>query len=67
MYRWGLMAQDGFTWWVERLRRWVELSDIVRIDHFRALSAYWEVPADAEDARGGRWGARAPAKGSSTS
>jgi len=55
LYRWDLMAQDGFTWWVERLRRWVELSDIVRIDHFRALSAYWEVPADAEDARGGRW------------
>lgn len=55
LYRWDVMAQDGFRWWVERLRRCVDLTDIVRIDHFRALSAYWEVPAGAADARGGRW------------
>lgn len=55
IYDWRQMAQDGFSWWVARLRRCVELNDIVRIDHFRALSAYWEVPGDAEDARSGRW------------
>jgi len=55
LYRWDEMAKDGFSWWVDRLRRCVELTDIVRIDHFRALAAYWEVPADAVDARGGRW------------
>jgi 4-alpha-glucanotransferase len=55
LYRWSEMEKDGFTWWVERLRRCVELTDIVRIDHFRALAAYWEVPAGAPDARDGRW------------
>ncbi len=55
LYRWDVMAERGFSWWVARLRRCLELTDIVRIDHFRALSAYWEVPADAPDARGGRW------------
>jgi len=55
LYRWDEMAKDGYTWWVERLRRCVELTDVVRIDHFRALAAYWEVPAGAVDARGGRW------------
>ncbi len=55
LYRWDVMAQDGFRWWVERLRRCVDLTDIVRIDHFRALAAFWEVPAGAPDARGGRW------------
>lgn len=55
LYRWDLMAQDGFRWWVERLRRCLEMTDIVRIDHFRALAAYWEVPSDAEDARAGHW------------
>lgn len=55
LYRWDLMAQDGFRWWVERLRRCLEVTDIVRIDHFRALAAYWEVPSDAEDARAGHW------------
>lgn len=55
LYRWAEMEQDGFTWWIERLHRCLALTDIVRIDHFRALAAYWEVPADAADARGGRW------------
>jgi 4-alpha-glucanotransferase len=55
LYRWDVMARDGFRWWVERLQRCVDLTDLVRIDHFRALSAYWEVPAGAADARGGRW------------
>ena len=55
LYRWDVMAADGYSWWISRLRRALELSDIVRIDHFRALSAYWEVPADAEDATSGRW------------
>jgi 4-alpha-glucanotransferase len=55
IYDWGRMALDGFSWWIARLRRCVDLTDIVRIDHFRALSAYWEVPGAAEDARRGRW------------
>jgi 4-alpha-glucanotransferase len=55
IYDWDRMARDGFSWWIARLRRCVSLTDIVRIDHFRALSAYWEIPGDAKDARGGRW------------
>lgn len=55
IYDWGRMALDGFSWWIARLRRCVDLTDIVRIDHFRALSAYWEVPGAADDARRGRW------------
>lgn len=55
LYRWDVMATNGYRWWIDRLRRCIELSDVVRIDHFRALSAYWEVPADAADARSGRW------------
>lgn len=55
LYRWDVMEADGFSWWLSRLRRALELSDIVRIDHFRALSAYWEVAGDAETAIDGRW------------
>ena len=55
LYRWDVMAADGYAWWLSRLRRALELSDIVRIDHFRALSAYWAVPGDADDALDGRW------------
>ena len=55
LYRWDKMANDGFAWWQTRLRRSLELTDWVRIDHFRGLSAYWAVPADAPDARSGAW------------
>lgn len=55
LYRWDEMARDGYAWWVARLRRALALTHEVRIDHFRAFSAYWEVPRGAVDARGGRW------------
>jgi 4-alpha-glucanotransferase len=55
LYRWERMAADGFAWWVARLRRNLELTHQVRIDHFRGLAAYWEVPASEPTALEGRW------------
>ncbi len=55
IYRWDAMADDGYSWWIDRLGRTLEQTDIVRIDHFRALSAYWSVPADDETAIDGTW------------
>lgn len=55
LYDWGKMRADKHRWWVERLSRALEQVDLVRLDHFRGFSAYWEVPADAPDARSGRW------------
>ncbi len=55
LYRWSEHAKDGYAWWVERLKRTVELVDIVRIDHFRGFAGYWEIPADEPTAINGRW------------
>ncbi len=55
LYRWDVMAADGFRWWTERLRRTFELFDYVRLDHFRGFAAYWAIPSDAETAMTGRW------------
>lgn len=55
LYDWERMAADGHAWWVRRLRRARELTDFVRLDHFRGFAAFWEVPSNAPDARGGRW------------
>ena len=55
LYRWDVLAADGFRWWIERLRLKFRLADIVRIDHFRGLSAYWEVKAGETTAMNGRW------------
>ena len=42
-------SADGFRWWLDRMRRQLARFDLVRIDHFRALESYWEVPAGARD------------------
>jgi 4-alpha-glucanotransferase len=55
LYDWDYHRAHGFDWWIERLRAAMELTDIVRIDHFRGFEAYWAIPADAETARQGSW------------
>ncbi len=55
LYRWDRMEQDGFAWWVQRVRATLKLVDIVRIDHFRGFAAYWEIPATESTAVKGRW------------
>lgn len=55
IYNWEKMQQNKFTWWSNRLSQNLKLFDIVRIDHFRGLVAYWEVPAEEETAINGEW------------
>lgn len=55
LYRWDVMAQQGYAWWIERCRSAFALFDYVRIDHFRGFESYWEVPADEPTAVNGRW------------
>ena len=55
LYRWPAHAAEGYAWWVQRLRRTLELVDIVRIDHFRGFADYWEIPATEPTAEKGRW------------
>lgn len=55
LYDWNVHERTGFEWWVRRLALELERFDLLRIDHFRALESYWEVPAGASTARDGRW------------
>jgi len=55
IYRWDRMAETGFHWWIDRVFAATTQVDIVRLDHFRGLQAYWEVPAGETTARNGRW------------
>ncbi|MCW8848755.1 MAG: 4-alpha-glucanotransferase [Melioribacteraceae bacterium] len=61
LYKWIELEKDNFSWWVERIKKTLELVDIIRIDHFRGLDAYWEIPGDAQTAQKGRW-VKAPGK-----
>jgi len=55
IYDWNAMKADGFTWWLRRFRRILSMFDLVRIDHFRGLIAYWSIPAAESTAENGEW------------
>lgn len=54
-FNWERMKENGYRWWLQRLRKNKELFDITRLDHFRAFEAYWQVPAGETTARNGQW------------
>jgi 4-alpha-glucanotransferase len=49
------MEASGFQWWKARVRTQLKLFDVVRLDHFRGLEAFWEIDADEETAINGAW------------
>jgi len=55
LYDWDALARTGYRWWIDRMRRMLELVDRFRIDHFRGFAGYWTVPAGSETALGGWW------------
>ncbi len=55
LYRWDVMAGDGYNWWMRRLAAAGALYDVIRFDHFRGLESYWSVPYGERTARGGKW------------
>ena len=55
LYDWPAIRRRRYRWWVERLRRTLELFDVARIDHFRGFVSYWAVPDGDRTAAGGHW------------
>ncbi len=55
LYKWGLLQERGFDWWVARIRRSLTLYDMIRLDHFRGFEAFWSIAADEETAINGQW------------
>ncbi len=61
VYRWSVLKKSNYHWWIERITHNLKLFDVLRIDHFRGLVAYWEIPAGEKTAINGRW-VKVPAK-----
>lgn len=55
IYDWHAMAMDGYQWWLGRLASQREHFDLIRLDHFRGLQAYWEIPAADPRPVNGHW------------
>ena len=55
IYDWKKMKEDGFSWWISRVRHAREMYDIIRIDHFRGFAGYYTIPYGDKTARNGWW------------
>jgi 4-alpha-glucanotransferase len=55
LYRWDVMRQRGYRWWIQRLRWATQNCDYIRLDHFRGFDQFWEIPAGDATAVNGRW------------
>jgi 4-alpha-glucanotransferase len=55
LYRWDVLRERNFDWWIDRIRRAHAMYDIIRLDHFRGFEAYWAIPAEEETAIHGKW------------
>jgi 4-alpha-glucanotransferase len=55
LYRWEVMKQRGYQWWIRRLRWATQNCDYIRLDHFRGFDQFWEIPAADPTAVNGRW------------
>ncbi len=55
IYRWDVMGERGYRFWIDRIKRSLELVDYLRIDHFIGFTRYWQIPYGEETAINGEW------------
>ncbi|TDE14483.1 malto-oligosyltrehalose synthase [Dyadobacter psychrotolerans] len=55
VFNWEANKEEDYHWWIERLRKNIELFDFVRLDHFRAFADHWVVPGGEKTAVKGKW------------
>jgi 4-alpha-glucanotransferase len=55
IYDWDRMRNDGYSWWIDRVRSSLTIYDIMRVDHFRGFAAAWEIPGGDKTAERGEW------------
>ena len=55
LYRWESLKEEGYRWWIERIRHNLKYFHVLRLDHFRGFAGYWAIPFGSEDAQQGKW------------
>lgn len=55
LYDWVRMSEDRFDWWMRRFRTILELTDVVRVDHFSGFQITWHIPPEATSSAEGQW------------
>ena len=59
-YNWDRMAQDGYCWWINRLRRMARYFDAYRIDHVLGFFRIWEIPTSEKSGLMGHFSPQMP-------
>lgn len=55
IYDWAAHKSSGYAWWVFRMQEALKLYDVIRIDHFKGFSDFWQVDASQDTAKYGTW------------
>jgi 4-alpha-glucanotransferase len=55
VFKWDVLKQTNYDWWIQRIKKNLGYFDLIRLDHFRAFAAYWEVPEGETTAVHGEW------------
>jgi 4-alpha-glucanotransferase len=55
IYRWDVLQENDYRWWIQRLEQSLKQFDIIRLDHLRGFVGYWEIPAKEKTALNGLW------------
>ena len=55
IYDWEKHKEQGFSWWIYRVQESFKIYDVLRIDHFKGFSDFWQIDKDAENAVKGTW------------
>lgn len=55
LYDWKEHKKQGYAWWIHRIEESFKIYDVLRIDHFKGFSDYWQVDGKADIAKYGSW------------
>jgi malto-oligosyltrehalose synthase/4-alpha-glucanotransferase len=55
VFNWERLKETNYNWWITRIKKNLEWYDLLRLDHFRAFSAYWDIPGTDDTAVNGTW------------
>ena len=55
LFRWDVMEEEDYDWWVRRISQACKIYNVLRIDHFRGFDSYYAIPYGADTAMNGEW------------
>ena len=55
LFRWDVMRDNGYEWWIKRIDAACRIYNVLRIDHFRGFDSYYAIPYGETTAVNGEW------------